>query len=408
MSTAPIDVVGIGADGWDGLSPRAQRVVHAAEVVMGSCRQLDLLPDTNACRVPWPSPLLPALPELLDEHADAQVCVLASGDPMFHGIGSTLTRLVGPGRLRVLPHPSSASLACARLGWPLHEVEVLSAVGKPVAALHPSIHDGRRILVLSADETTPAAVASLLVSRGYGGSRVSVLDHLGDSTESVTTRTAREWGSREATPLNVIAVECRADADARVLARTPGLPDDAFDHDGQLTKRTIRAVTVSTLEPTPGALLWDVGAGTGSIAIEWMRTHPACRATAIEHREDRAARIARNADELGVPGLHVVTGAAPGSLHGLDRPDAVFVGGGVTTEGLFDACWQALRPGGRIVVNAVTVESEAVLAELRARHGGDMLRLAVDHARSVGGFTGWQRQMPVTQWTTRKSHEEGI
>lgn len=291
MSAAAIDVVGIGADGWGGLSPRAHSVVHAADVVMGSSRQLELIPDTGARRVPWPSPLLPALPGLLDEYADARVCVLASGDPMFHGIGSTLARIVGADRLRVLPHASSVSLACARLGWPLHEVEVLSAVGKPVAALHPSVHDGYRILVLSADETTPAAVASLLVARGYGGSRMSVLDRLGDATESVTTRTAREWGSHEATALNVIAVECRADAEARVLARTPGLPDDAFDHDGQLTKRTVRAVTLSTLEPVPGALLWDVGAGAGSIAIEWMRTHPSCSATAIEHREDRAARI---------------------------------------------------------------------------------------------------------------------
>ncbi|GAA2875013.1 precorrin-6y C5,15-methyltransferase (decarboxylating) subunit CbiE [Streptosporangium fragile] len=397
-----VTVVGIGADGWAGLSAAARRELHAAEVLMGSARQLALIPEPTAERVAWPSPLLPALPALIASHRGRRVCVLASGDPMFHGIGTTLVRLLGAGRVRVLPHPSSVSLACARLGWAADRVDVVSLVTAPAEVLHARVHGGRRIIVLSADGRTPAQVAALLTARGYGGSPMAVLERLGGPEERVVSGTAAGWSLPAAHDLNVVAVECLADAGTVELPRVPGLPDDAYEHDGQLTKSEVRAVTLSRLAPVPGELLWDVGAGAGSIGVEWMRVHPDNRAVAVEARPDRAAAVARNAARLGVPGLSVVTGAAPAALDGLERPDAVFIGGGVTVPGVVEDCWAALRPGGRLVANAVTVESEAVLASWFGELGGDLVRLSVGRAAPVGGFTGWRPMMPVTIWTVVK------
>ncbi|MGP3937638.1 precorrin-6y C5,15-methyltransferase (decarboxylating) subunit CbiE [Nonomuraea sp. KM88] len=398
-----ITVVGIGADGWDGLPARSRRALEAAEILMGSIRQLGLVPASVAERVVWPSPLLPALPALLEKYADHDVCVLASGDPMFYGIGSTLVRLLGASRVRVLPHLSSLSLACARLGWPVEQVEVVSLVGRAPAALNAALLPGRRIVVLGAGRGSPSLVAGLLAGQGYGPSPMTVLSDLGAESESELRGTADGWTESPPSSLNVIAIECVAEPDTEPPARVPGLPDTAFEHDGQLTKREVRAVSLSRLAPVPGELLWDVGAGAGSIAIEWMRSHPACAAVAVESRGDRAAAIRRNADVLGVPSLRVVEGKAPAALDGLPAPDAVFVGGGATAPGLLDRCWAALRPGGRLVVNAVTLESEAVVAGWYARLGGDLVRLAVQRASPVGSFTGWRAAMPVTVWSvTRK------
>ncbi|MEV6867104.1 precorrin-6y C5,15-methyltransferase (decarboxylating) subunit CbiE [Streptosporangium subroseum] len=402
VAAAVVTAVGIGADGWEGLSPAARRELHAAEVLMGGVRQLALIPASAAERVAWPSPLLPALPALITSHRGRRICVLASGDPMFHGIGTTLVRLLGADRVRVLSHPSAVSLACARLGWAVDQVEVVSLVARPVESLHTAIHAGRRVLILSADGRTPARIAELLTTRGYGESPMTVLERLGGSEERVIAGTASGWSLPVAHDLNVVAVECRADAGTVPLPCLPGLPDEAFEHDGQLTKSEVRAVTLSRLAPVPGELLWDVGAGAGSIGIEWMRAHPANRAVAVENHPERAARIARNASKLGVPGLKVVTGAAPAALAGLERPDAVFVGGGVTAAGVVEACWEALRPGGRLVANAVTIESETVLASRYGELGGDLIRLAVGRAAPVGGFTGWRPMMPVTIWTAVK------
>ncbi|MGP3916996.1 precorrin-6y C5,15-methyltransferase (decarboxylating) subunit CbiE [Nonomuraea sp. 10N515B] len=380
-----ITVVGIGADGWDGLVSASRRAIEQADVLVGSARQLDLVPLASVERVVLPSPLLPNLPGLLDSLAGRAVCVLASGDPLFYGIGSTLVRLLGAERVRVLPHVSSVSLACARLGWPVEQVEVVSAVGRPLATLRAVLAPGRRVLVLG---TSADAVSDLLDISGYAGSRITVLSDLGAAT------------AKPDSALRIIAIECSASGNP--LSRVPGLPDEAFEHDGQLTKREVRAVSLSRLAPLPGQLLWDVGAGAGSIAIEWMRTHPSCRAVAIESRADRAERIGRNAESLGVPGLAVVVGRAPEALDGLPTPDAVFVGGGATVPGLFEACWAALRPGGRLVANAVTLESEALVAQWFGRLGGDLVRLAVQRASPVGGFTGWRAAMPVTVWTVVK------
>ncbi|TFV61922.1 UNVERIFIED_ORG: precorrin-6y C5,15-methyltransferase (decarboxylating) subunit CbiE [Bacillus sp. AZ43] len=395
--TAPVTVVGIGADGWDGLSPAARRAVEEADVLRGSARQLGLVPDgVPAERVPWPSPLGPALADLPEAHPGRRVVVLASGDPMLSGVGASLVRMHGPAAVRVVPHPSSVSLACARLGWAVEETAVVTVVGRALELVTPHVTPGRRLLVLGSDGGTPAGVAALCARLGYGASRVTALAQLGGPAEHVLTGTAAGWPHGVVDPLVVTAVEAVADPGTVPLPTVPGLPDDAFEDDGQLTKREVRAVTLARLAPLPGQLLWDVGAGAGSIGIEWMRAHPSCRAVAVESHPDRAARIARNAARLGVPGLAVVRGRAPEALADLPAPDAVFVGGGATTPELLETCWAALPPGGRLVANAVTVESEAVLAGWFARVGGDLVRLAVQRAQPVGSYTGWKAAMPVT------------
>ncbi|MGW1377076.1 precorrin-6y C5,15-methyltransferase (decarboxylating) subunit CbiE [Streptomyces sp. NPDC002446] len=419
----PLAVVGIGADGWDGLPAASQQVLRAAEVLIGGARQLALLPaQCPGERVPWPSPLRPAVPGLLAAHAGRRVCVLASGDPMFYGIGRTLTEVLaeqeaqaeqdvaaagrrpggGPPRLRVFPHPSSVSYACARLGWPVEDTEVVTLVGRPTENLARALYDGRRLLVLSAGPGTPAEVAGLLRAQGFGPTRMRVLEQLGSGRERTVEGAAADWDAPPADPLNVIALDCVREPGTPALSTVPGLPDTAYEHDGQLTKRHVRAATLAALAPAPGELLWDIGGGSGSIAIEWLRAHRSVRAVSVERDPARAERIGRNARALGVPALRVVHGPAPAALDGLPAPDAVFIGGGLTAPGLLAACWEALPPGGRIVANTVTLESEALLAEWYRRHGGELVRLAVAHAVPVGGFTGWRQAMPVTQWAAVK------
>ncbi|PBC83545.1 MULTISPECIES: precorrin-6Y C5,15-methyltransferase (decarboxylating) subunit CbiT [unclassified Streptomyces] len=443
----PVSVVGIGADGWDGLPAASRQALQRAEVLIGGPRQLALLPGECAGeRVPWPSPLRPAVPGLLATHAGRRVCVLASGDPMFYGIGRTLTEVLAetaseaeaegapgregeaaaaaatspkpqqtqqtqqtqqpqsphPPRLRIFPHPSSVSYACARLGWPLEDTEVITLVGRPAENLARGLYDGHRLLVLSAGAGTPAEVAALLRAHGFGPTRMRVLEQLGGPRERTAEGTADGWEAPPADPLNVIALDCRRAPGTPPLSTVPGLPDAAYEHDGQLTKRHVRAATLAALAPAPGELLWDIGGGSGSIAIEWLRAHRTCRAIGVERDAVRAERIGRNARSLGVPALRVVHGSAPAALEGLPTPDAVFIGGGLTAPGLLAACWEALPAGGRIVANTVTLESEAQLADCHRRYGGELVRLAVAHAVPVGGFTGWRQAMPVTQWSAVK------
>jgi len=355
------------------------------------------VPDTfGGDRLAWPSPLMPALPGLLDAHRGRRLCVLASGDPMHNGIGAAILRLLGPDGATVLPHASSMSRACARLGWALEEVEVVGLVGRPLELLNPYITPGRRLLVLGAGA---ASVGALLSSRGYDRSRLTVLETLGGPGERVVRGTATsDWPSGD--PLTIVAVECAGDA---VLPAVPGLPDDSYVHDGQLTKREVRAVTLARLAPVPGQLLWDVGAGAGSIAVEWMRAHRSCRAVAVEADPVRAGRIHANSLALGVPNLSIVEGRAPAALAGLPAPDAVFIGGGLTEPGMVEACWAALSPGARLVANAVTLESEAVLAAWHAKAGGELTRIEVSRAGAVGGFTAWRPALPVVQWSAVRS-----
>ncbi|MCA2210876.1 precorrin-6y C5,15-methyltransferase (decarboxylating) subunit CbiE [Nocardia rosealba] len=400
-SGVPIRVVGIGADGWGGLGERAKAAVEDSEVVFGSPRQLALVPDGKFERIPWPTPLLPALPELLAHHSGRRLTVLASGDPMFYGIGATLARIVGPGALDVYPQPSSASLACARLGWPLAETPVVSVVARPLTTVLPELADRRRILVLSENESTPAALAKLLRDNGFGASTLTVLEQLGGENECLRTGTADGWQHPPGDPLNLCAVDCVADPDHPRRTRMPGLRDDSFTGDGQLTKAEVRALTVSALAPAPGELLWDVGGGSGTIAIEWCRTHPACRAVTYERLPARRDQIATNAHALGVPGI-AVCGTFPDTRTDSPAPDAIFLGGGLTQDGVFDACWQRLRPGGRLVANAVTAESETLLLAWCARHGGTLRKFQIYRGEPLGGFTAWRPQLPVAQWIVVK------
>ncbi|MEU2349806.1 precorrin-6y C5,15-methyltransferase (decarboxylating) subunit CbiE [Modestobacter sp. NPDC049651] len=405
--TAPegwrVTVVGIGADGWDGLSPAARRAITGAEVLRGSGRQLDLVPpEATAERVPWPSPMALAVRELPAAHPGRRVVVLASGDPMSSGIGTTLVRWFGAAAVDVVPHPSSVTLACSRMGWSVEETTVVSVVWRPVELVAAQLGPGRKLVVLGADGTTPATIAARLTEWGWGASRLTALAQLGGPGERRFTGTAAEWAHADTDPLVITAVEPVADPETVPRSTAPGLPDDAYLNDGQLTKRDVRAVTLARLGPLPGQLLWDVGAGAGSIGIEWMRVHPSCRAVAVEPDPERAHRIGRNAGRLGVPDLRVVRGRAPEALGELPDPDAVFVGGGGTGPGVLETCWDALRPGGRLVVNAVTLESEALLVRWRERVGGELTRLQVAHAAPVGGFTSFRPALPVTIWSVTR------
>ena len=389
-----LTVTGIGEEGFKGLGKNARHALLAASKIFGSQRQLDLLP---ACirgeRRVWPSPF--SLDGLLALRGDP-VCVLASGDPMFFGVGATLARQLPGDEMLILPAPSSCSLAAARMGWPLQEVVTLSVVARPIAALNAQLFSGVRLLVLSNDGQSPAAIAALLHERGFGPSRLTVLEHLGSEVERRIDGVARDWADPVIADLNLIAIECIADPDAPRLSRLAGLPDSAFKHDGQLTKRDVRAITLARLAPVPGELLWDVGAGSGSIGIEWMRAHPSCRALAIEADEGRRLLIEQNRDALGVPGLQLVRGSAPQALAGLERPDAIFIGGGVTREGVLDTCWTQLKPGGRLIANAVTLQSEMTLMAWRERHGGELTRIHIAQAQPLGDFDTWRQALPIT------------
>ncbi|MBC9250868.1 precorrin-6Y C5,15-methyltransferase [Pseudomonas alcaligenes] len=398
--TAWLTVVGIGEDGYAGLGKAARRALLAAERIVGAPRQLELLPACiRAPREQWPSPF--SLEPVLQRRG-TPVCVLASGDPMLFGVGASLARQVPADELLILPAPSSYSLAAARLGWPLQDVTLLSVVARPLAALNAHIHAGQRLLILCNDGSSPAAIAALLRQRGFGPSRLSVLEHLGGPLERRIDGLAEGWALDEAAALNLMAVECLADEQATRLPLTCGLPDDVYQHDGQLTKRDVRAITLARLAPRPGELLWDVGAGCGSIGIEWMRSHPSCRAIAIEADSGRQQLIQHNRDALGVPALHLVAGAAPEALSGLQQPDAIFIGGGVTIPGVLAQCWQALKPGGRLIANAVTLQSEAALVNWRERHGGELTRIAVAQAQPLGGFDTWRSALPITLLECRK------
>jgi precorrin-6Y C5,15-methyltransferase (decarboxylating) len=401
-----VTVVGIGADGWAGLDPARQEAVRSADVLLGGERHLALVPaDVDAERRPWPSPMREGLPGLLAELEGRRVVALASGDPFVSGIGTTLVSLLGDTHVEVLPGVSSVSLARARMGWSAESSQVVTLVGRDVHRVAAALHPGARLLVLCSDAPTPDAVAALLADHGFGTSVLTALSDLGADTERRVEGIAATWSAAEATrevgPLTVLAVEVRA-AGARPLPLVPGLPDDAFEHDGQVTKRDVRASALARLAPTPGALLWDVGAGAGSVAVEWARTHPSCRAVAVERDPERAERVVRNTRRLGVPDVQVVTGEAPAALEGLDAPDAVFVGGGATVDGVLDACWDALRPGGRLVVHGVTLETEQLLVAWRARVGGELVRLLVETAAPLGSFTSWTPARAVTQLSVVK------
>lgn len=399
-----IVVIGIGADGMAGLSRTSLAELSRATVIYGSARQLDMLDGTvTAVKRPWPSPMLPALHTLLDH--DGDVHVVASGDPLLHGVGNSLIRIYGPERVAVLPHVSSVTLACSRVGWAVHDTEIISLVTAPT---HTAVRRGGHAVVLSRDGSTPATLARLLNDTGRGDSEITVLEQLGGPAERQRSATAREWSRRppgDVDALNVLAVRYLPDERA-----WQALPDDEFAHDGQITKQSIRAVTLATLAPKPGELLWDVGSGSGSIAVEWCRSAPGCTAVAFERDAERRKRIGANAIAFGVQ--VEVRGAAPEAfgdaelsergVTGVPLPEAIFIGGGFTTPGLLEACLQRLPVGGRLVANVVTVESEALVGHWYSQLGGKMRKFQHYQGEAVGGFTGWRPAMPVTQWSVTK------
>ncbi|HBF32599.1 precorrin-6y C5,15-methyltransferase (decarboxylating) subunit CbiE [Rhizobium sp.] len=404
MTEPWLTIIGIGDNGLQSLtSPQLAHLKDARVLVVGE-RLEDVVQGAipNVTRIlTWGAGFRPTLDEILKMRG-TPVTVLATGDPMHFGIGATLRRYVDANEMRVMPSPSAFSLAAARLGWPLQAVAHISLHGRPVAHLNRHILPGARVVALTSDGQTVRDAATLLVKRRFGASVLHVLEHMGGEQERIVHHTAQELLALniELSDFNTIAIDCASDGPLQ--SPVPGLPDDAFRHDGQLTKREIRAVTLSALAPFPNALLWDVGAGCGSVAVEWLRAGMGTRAIAIEPKPERVAMIRENTEVLGVPDLDIVEAEAPEALAQLETPDVIFIGGGITTEGLFDACWNALKPGGRLVANAVTLEGEARLVTLRGQHGGEMSRIAVSRAAPVGRFCGWKSLMPVTMWSVVK------
>ncbi|MEZ2330547.1 precorrin-6y C5,15-methyltransferase (decarboxylating) subunit CbiE [Mesorhizobium sp. RCC_202] len=394
-----LTIVGIGEDGVAGLGDEAKQRIAEAQVVFGGKRHLALVASLARGETrPWPTPFDAEMRDVL-ALAGKDVCVLASGDPFLHGVGATLARKVKPEHMRVLPAPSSLSLAASRLGWALQDIETISLHGHSIDLIRPLLHPGARILALTSDGDAPASIAELLAELGFGPSRLTVLEALGGPDETRRSARADAFDLKNINPLNVLALDIESTPDARILPLTVGLADHLFEHDGQITKREIRAITLSALAPRRGELLWDIGAGSGSIGIEWMLADTSMRAIAIEPNSERAARIARNAAHCGVPGLVVVEGAAPKAFAKLQTPDAIFIGGGGSDTGMLDKAINALRPGGRLVANAVTLEMETLLLDQNNRRGGDLIRIALSRAAPVGSMQAWRPAMPVLQWS---------
>jgi precorrin-6B C5,15-methyltransferase / cobalt-precorrin-6B C5,C15-methyltransferase len=397
-----LSIVGIGEDGVEGLNKDARELIQSASVVFGGARHLALAASLirGASRA-WPVPFDRTVSEVL-AHRGHPVCVLASGDPFHHGVGALLSRHVPREEILSVPAPSAFSLAASRLAWSLPETVLLSLCGRSLDFVRPHLHPAARILALVSDGETPAKLARLLCETGFGSSQITVLESLGGKHERIRSSLANAFDLDSINPLNAVAIEVAAEDSARVIARAPGLADELFEHDGQITKREVRALTLSALAPRRGELLWDVGAGSGSIAIEWLLADLTLNAIAVELRPDRAARIQRNAAAFGVSNLTLIEGSAPGALNGLARPNAAFIGGGATTAGVIDAVQNALHPAGRLVVNAVSLETEAVLLQSQSQWGGALTRIAISRASPIGGedrgMTGWRPAMPVTQW----------
>lgn len=396
-----LSLVGLGEDGRAGLSSAALAALDGAELVVGGARHLALVAPLSAETLSWPSPLSDAFPALLARRS-RPVCVLASGDPFHYGVGVQLAALVEAGEIAAYPQPSAFALACARLCWAQQDCALVSLHGRALERIIPHLQPGRRLLALSWDGSTPGRLAALLEARGFGASRLTVLEALGGARERIRSALAQDFALAEIDPLNLVALELQAAPDARVLPLAGGLDDGWFAHDGQLTKADIRAITLSALRPQAGELLWDVGAGSGSISLEWCLRHAANRAIAFEERPVRAERIAANRQSLGALAVTIVDGHAPAGFTGQPSPDAVFIGGGIADAGVFEGAFAALKPGGRMVANVVTLEGEARLSSLFLAHGGSLRRIGVAHLDQVGTLHGWRSAMPVTQWRVVK------
>jgi precorrin-6Y C5,15-methyltransferase (decarboxylating) len=396
-----LSIVGIGEDGVDGLSPVARRLVEEAAVVFGGARHLALAASiVNGERVVWPSPIEAAFPRIAALRG-RPVVVLASGDPFHFGIGKQLAAIIPPEEFVCLPQPSAFSLAAAQLGWALQDVRTVSLHGRALASVVRHLQPGARVLALSWDGSTPGKLAQLLHDRGLGDTRMTILENMGGGGQRVQQVTAKAGVAGDVAALNTIALEVVAGPGGRISTLAPGRDDASFENDGQLTKREVRAITIAALEPRHGELLWDIGLGAGSIAIEWLLCDPSLGAIGIEENAARADIAARNAASLGTPELQIVHGRAPDVLQGLPAPDAVFIGGGLG-DGALDPAWAALKPGGRIVANAVTLEAENALLIAFQQLGGELSRIDVARADKLGGLHAWRPAFPITQWRAVK------
>ena len=396
-----LSIIGLGEDGLDGLSAAAREHLARAELIAGGRRHLALVASLGKPTLEWEAPFAASIPKLL-AHRGTRVAALCSGDPFWFGAGSVFADAVPSEETVVIPAPSTFAWAASRLRWRLEETVTLGLHARPIELLRPHLRAGARLIVLARDGAAPAKIAAYLSGIGFGPSRLTVLEALGGPRERVRIATATGFAVDDIQAPVALAVEAIAEPGAVIIPRVAGLPDELFSHDGQLTKREIRAITLSTLAPRGGELLWDIGAGSGAIGIEWLLAHPTNRAIGIEPREDRLATARTNAEALGVPHFDLRLGTAPEALQDLPAPDVVFIGGGASRDGVLDAVWQALPPGGRLVVNSVTLETEAILIGWQARHGGSLLRLSVERAGAVGGLTGWRAAMPVVQWSVTK------
>ena len=394
-----LHIVGIGEDGMQGLSPATRAIVESAEIIIGGDRHHRLSDAVTAERVAWPSPF-DALIDQLRSYRGKRVVVLATGDPLWYSVGARIGRGIPPEQITYHPQLSAFQFAAARMGWSLADAETLTVHGRPVEQMISFIQPDQRLLILTTGEDTPSRIAELLTDRGYGDSAMTALAYMGGSNEQRIDGIASEW-TQEVPAFNTLAVHCLADSYTALLPRIAGLPDEIFEHDGMMTKQEVRAVTLAKLMPMRGALLWDIGTGCGSVAIEWMRSARDARALGIEPNAERRAIAARNAEALGAPGLQLVDGRAPGALQGLEPPDAVFIGGGLTRE-VFEEAWSVLRPLGRLVANAVTLETGSRILELHRLHGGQLIQLAVSRASPVGELNSWRPHMPVMQWSLVK------
>jgi precorrin-6Y C5,15-methyltransferase (decarboxylating) len=396
-----LTIVGMGEDGYDGLPARARLAVESADVIVGSSRLLNFLSPSKAERHEWPQPFS-AVVDRITPLRGRKTVILATGDPLNYGVARKLMTFIPFGEMEIIPHLSAFSLAAARIGWSLPDCDTLTLHGRHAANIEAFIHPQVRLLVLTEDSTTISEVARRLVARGFERSTITVLENMGGKRERQSSFMANDVPDTEFSPLNTLAIHCIPSAEARIHSRLAGLPDEAYLHDGQLTKREVRAATLAALAPSPDRLLWDVGAGCGSIAIEWMRSTRGCEAIAFEQDIERLRMIAVNADNLGTPRLKIVSGEIPSTLEGQPAPDAVFIGGGLGIPGVFEFAWENLKAGGTMVANVVTIEGELHLYDLHEKHGGDLVRMDVSHLTYIGRLRALKPRMAITQWRTRK------
>jgi precorrin-6Y C5,15-methyltransferase (decarboxylating) len=396
-----LTIIGMGEDGYEGLSATAKLVLKNTDVIVGSERLFSFLPALKAERQEWPQPFS-AVVDQMKPLRGRNTVILATGDPMNYGVARKLLEFIPFAEMTVIPHLSAFSHAASRMGWSLPDCDTLTLHGRDAANIESFIQPNAKLIVLTADASTIPEVARRLVARGFEKSSATVLENMGGERETKSSFIADALSTRAFSDLNTLAVQCVAGQNAKVWSRLAGLPDDAFIHDGQLTKREVRAATLAALSPAPDQHLWDIGAGCGSVGIEWMRSTRGCDAIAFESNDERLKMIAQNADRLGTPRLKIVAGQAPETLNGLPAPDAVFIGGGIGIPSVFETAWKKLKSGGRMVANVVTIEGEMHLYDLQEKHGGDLVRIEISNLTPIGPYRALKPRMAVTQWKAQK------